>query len=101
MGDQKILLFLLYAISALSTLCIFVFHSWFFNAPRELLIIEWSWLGKMNRKLPDCIIIGVKNSGARALLDLIGTHPDIEIATKELDFFNVNSRYEKGLQWYR
>lgn len=101
MGNQKIMLFLLYAISALSTFCILMFHIWGFNTPLELLTIEWSWLGKMNRKLPDCIIIGVKNSGAGALLDLIGTHPDIEIVTKELDFFNVNSSYENGLQWYR
>jgi hypothetical protein len=101
LGEQKILLFSLYATSVVSTLCIFVIHSWFVRVPRELIIVQSSSLYEMSRKLPDCIIIGVKKAGAKALLDIIGVHPDVEIATEELDFFNVNSSYQKGIEWYR
>lgn len=99
--EQKVLLFLLYAVSILSTLFIFVIHSWFVRVPRDLIIVQSSLLDEMSRKLPDCIIIGVKKGGASMLHDIIGLHPDVEIAKEELEFFNVNSSYEKGLEWYR
>jgi hypothetical protein len=100
LSEQKMLLFTLYATSVVSTLCIFVVHSWFVRVPRDL-IVQSSSLYEMSRKLPDCIIIGVKKGGASALLDIIGVHPDVEVAIEELEFFNVNSSYQRGLEWYR
>jgi hypothetical protein len=57
--------------------------------------------GKLSRNLPDCIIIGVKKGGTRALLEYINMHDDVEISLKEVHFFNVESRYLQGYNWYR
>jgi [heparan sulfate]-glucosamine 3-sulfotransferase 5 len=57
--------------------------------------------GKLSRNLPDCIIIGVIKGGTRALLEYINMHADVEISLEEVHFFNVESQYLKGYNWYR
>lgn len=52
-----------------------------------------------NRKLPRALIIGVKKSGTRALLEFIRFHPDVRAVGCELHFFDKH--YNKGLRWYR
>lgn len=52
-----------------------------------------------NRHLPDALIIGVKKSGTRALLEFIRLHPDVRAAGCEVHFFDRH--YAKGLHWYR
>ncbi|XP_055383276.1 heparan sulfate glucosamine 3-O-sulfotransferase 3B1 [Condylostylus longicornis] len=54
---------------------------------------------KPSRHLPDTLIIGVKKSGTRALLEFIRLHPDVRAAGCEIHFFDKH--YKKGLQWYR
>ena len=54
-----------------------------------------------SRKLPGAIIIGVKKGGTRALLNMLKIHPSIQTATGEVHFFDRNSTYKKGLQWYK
>ena len=49
--------------------------------------------------LPNCIIIGVKKGGTRALLTYLDMHPDIAVSHKVTHFFDHN--YSKGLDWYR
>ncbi|XP_052868001.1 heparan sulfate glucosamine 3-O-sulfotransferase 3B1 [Anopheles cruzii] len=52
-----------------------------------------------SRHLPDALIIGVKKSGTRALLEFIRLHPDVRAAGCEVHFFDRH--YNKGLPWYR
>uniref|UniRef100_A0A1B6CZ72 Sulfotransferase domain-containing protein n=1 Tax=Clastoptera arizonana TaxID=38151 RepID=A0A1B6CZ72_9HEMI len=52
-----------------------------------------------SRHLPDALIIGVKKSGTRALLEFIRLHPDVRAAGSEVHFFD--RYYKKGFQWYR
>lgn len=53
----------------------------------------------LQRHLPDALIIGVKKSGTRALLEFIRLHPDVRAAGMEVHFFDRH--YAKGLNWYR
>ena len=53
------------------------------------------------RHLPDCIIIGVRKAGTRALLNYLNMHPDIATAPQEIHFFDDKNNYSKGLSWYR
>lgn len=55
----------------------------------------------LERRLPQCIIIGVRKCGTRALLEFLDLHPDIRAADMEMHFFNNDENYEKGLEWYR
>jgi hypothetical protein len=50
------------------------------------------------KKLPNYLIIGVKKSGTRALLEFIRLHPDCRAAGSEIHFFDRH--YQKGLRWY-
>uniref|UniRef100_A0A182PBL2 Sulfotransferase domain-containing protein n=1 Tax=Anopheles epiroticus TaxID=199890 RepID=A0A182PBL2_9DIPT len=52
-----------------------------------------------SRHLPDALIIGVKKSGTRALLEFVRLHPDVRAAGCEVHFFDRH--YAKGLAWYR
>lgn len=52
-----------------------------------------------SRHLPDTLIIGVKKSGTRALLEFIRLHPDVRAAGCEVHFFDRH--YNRGLHWYR
>lgn len=54
---------------------------------------------QLNRHLPDVLIIGVKKSGTRALLEFIRLHPDVRAAGSEIHFFDRH--YGRGLTWYR
>lgn len=52
-----------------------------------------------NRRLPTALIIGVKKSGTRALLEFIRIHPEVRASGCEVHFFDRH--YNKGLRWYR
>ncbi|KAI6184256.1 hypothetical protein M3Y97_00576500 [Aphelenchoides bicaudatus] len=47
------------------------------------------------------MIIGVKKGGTRALIDALQLHPQIVAAKREVHFFDDETLYEKGLDWYR
>ncbi|CAH1391491.1 unnamed protein product [Nezara viridula] len=51
------------------------------------------------RRLPDALVIGVKKSGTRALLEFLRLHPDVRAAGSEVHFFD--KYYHKGFNWYR
>ena len=51
-----------------------------------------------SRRFPDAIVIGVKKGGTRALLQMLSSHPNIEIAEEEIHFFS--RKYNNGLNWY-
>lgn len=52
-----------------------------------------------SQHLPDALIIGVKKSGTRALLEFIKLHPSVQAPSSEIHFFDKN--YARGLRWYR
>ncbi|KAL1452755.1 hypothetical protein WDU94_006955 [Cyamophila willieti] len=52
-----------------------------------------------SRHLPDALIIGVKKSGTRALLEFIKLHPNVQAPSSEMHFFDKN--YARGIKWYR
>lgn len=51
------------------------------------------------RRLPQCIIIGIRKAGTRALLKFLDLHPSIQTAAREIHFFD--NSYDLGLNWYR
>lgn len=53
------------------------------------------------QRLPQCLIIGVRKAGTRALLEFLSLHPDIRIQKQELHFFDDDQTYSLGLDWYR
>lgn len=63
--------------------------------------IERLRLEGMEQRLPQCIIIGVRKCGTRALLEFLDLHPNIKIADMEMHYFNKDENYEKGYDWYR
>jgi sulfotransferase family protein len=52
--------------------------------------------------LPDFVIIGAHKGGTTSLYHLLTQHPYVERApVKELHFFDLPERFEKGIEWYR
>uniref|UniRef100_A0A8C1MHF0 Sulfotransferase n=1 Tax=Cyprinus carpio TaxID=7962 RepID=A0A8C1MHF0_CYPCA len=52
------------------------------------------------RRLPDIIIIGVRKGGTRALLEMLNLHSDVVAAQSEVHFFDWDSHYLRGVDWY-
>lgn len=52
-------------------------------------------------RLPECIVIGVRKGGTRALLDMINLHSQVKIAKAEVHFFDIETNFYLGLDWYR
>lgn len=55
--------------------------------------------GKSKGALPNFIIVGAQKSATRWLRDVLNEHPDIYMASRELEFFNHN--FDKGIYWYK
>lgn len=53
------------------------------------------------RQLPQCLIIGARKAGTRALLTFLDLHPQIRVAKNEVHFFDDDENYDMGLEWYR
>ncbi|ELU02712.1 hypothetical protein CAPTEDRAFT_55853, partial [Capitella teleta] len=53
------------------------------------------------KKLPDCLIIGARKGGTRALITFLAMHPKIVTTGDEVQFFNNNESYAKGVEWYK
>ena len=56
---------------------------------------------RTKRRLPQCIIIGVRKAGTRALLQFLDLHPAIAAQKQEMHFFDDDEHYARGLAWYR
>ena len=73
----------------------------------ESLILHYDAKGAANsnssvvRRLPQALIIGVPKAGTRALLTFLDLHPLIKSAGPEPHFFDENSNYVRGFEWYR
>lgn len=55
---------------------------------------------KLKRRAPDFIIIGVRKCGTRALLSMMGLHPQVVSAGPEVHYFDRDENYMRGLDWY-
>ena len=64
-------------------------------------LMPWQGFGDVKQRLPQAIIVGVRKCGTRALLEFLSLHPDVCHAHGEMHFFNSESRYQLGLDWYR
>ena len=53
------------------------------------------------RRLPHCLIIGVRKGGTRALLEFLNMHPGIQAQKREMHFFDDEDNYSLGIEWYR
>lgn len=53
------------------------------------------------RRLPQCLIVGVRKGGTRALLEFLNLHPDVQAERREMHFFDNDNRYRRGFEWYR
>ncbi len=53
------------------------------------------------RRLPHCVIIGVRKCGTRALLEFLNLHPGVQAQKREMHFFDDDDNYSLGLEWYR
>ena len=51
------------------------------------------------KRLPNALIIGEMKGGTTALSAFLGSHPNISMAPKEVNFFDLH--YEEGFDWYR
>lgn len=57
--------------------------------------------GEIKSRLPQCLIIGARKGGTRALLEFLSLHPNISANRQEVHFFDDDWRYSHGLQWYK
>ncbi|XP_058654098.1 heparan sulfate glucosamine 3-O-sulfotransferase 1 [Onychostoma macrolepis] len=57
-------------------------------------------LSNTTRRLPDIIIIGVRKGGTRALIEMLSLHRDVVAAQSEVHFFDWDSHYRRGAEWY-
>lgn len=75
---------------------------------RKLLEEEQLPLGKdqynsssLIHRLPQCIIIGARKCGTRALIEFLKLHPQIISPNDEMHFFSNDTNYKLGFDWYR
>ncbi|XP_063414327.1 heparan sulfate glucosamine 3-O-sulfotransferase 1-like isoform X3 [Mytilus trossulus] len=52
-------------------------------------------------RLPHCIIIGMRKGGTRALLQFLNLHPNIQVSSKEVHYFDRNDHFFQGISWYQ
>jgi hypothetical protein len=68
----------------------------------EYFLLAYSPPPTLVKRLPSCLVIGVRKGGTRALLDSMALHPQVRAARRELHFFDRNITYQLlGEAWYR
>lgn len=55
----------------------------------------------LQRRLPQCIIIGARKAGTRALLEYLAIHRQVRKADSEVHFFDNEDRFRLGIDFYR
>lgn len=67
----------------------------------EDLVTERIHFPGQQKRLPQSLIIGARKCGTRALLEFLGLHPLIQPADQEVHFFDNDTNYNQGYEWYR
>jgi len=54
-------------------------------------------------RLPSFIVIGAMKAGTTSLHRYLSLHPELSmpITRKELNFFNVDRNWNRGVEWYK
>ena len=52
---------------------------------------------EVRKRLPQCIILGLRKAGTNALKNFMNIHPDIVAAYGEMHFFGKKSEFKKGM----
>jgi len=52
------------------------------------------------KRFPGAIIIGARKGGTRALINMLKLHPSIVTAVNEVHYFDRDTNFAKGVQWY-
>ena len=47
------------------------------------------------QQLPNCLLIGVRKGGTRALIEMMGLHSKVHVARDEIHFFDNDENYKK------
>jgi len=55
-------------------------------------------MNKMQKSLPDFVVVGAMKSGSTSLLNALGDHPEVFMPKKEVHFFN--KYHHLGPEWY-
>lgn len=50
--------------------------------------------------LPDFLIVGAMKAGSTTLMDYLVSHQEVGIPAEEINYFDKDSNYEKGDEWY-
>jgi hypothetical protein len=80
----------------------FVYHLCFIHfSSSRMTRMMFSSDGDKSTRFPGCILIGVRKGGTRALLDMLNLHSEIRAANIEVHFFDNDTNYKKGLEWYK
>ena len=66
---------------------------------RQELALFWNE-ADYKKRLPKCIIVGVRKAGTRALKDFLSIHPRIVVAKREQHFFGLPLKYRKGMFYF-
>lgn len=50
--------------------------------------------------LPDFLVVGAMKAGSTTLMDYLVSHQEVGIPDEEINYFDKDSNYEKGVDWY-
>jgi len=64
-------------------------------------LIEDEMSKEKYQDFPNAIIIGFRKCGTRALLNFLLHHPNVVTSKIEQHFYDVDSNFAKGYQWYK
>lgn len=54
----------------------------------------------MVKILPDFLIVGAMKSGSTTLMDYLYSHEEVGIPKEEINYFDKDVNYQKGIDWY-
>ena len=50
--------------------------------------------------LPDFLVVGAMKAGSTTIMDYLVTHQEVGIPNEEINYFDKDSNFEKGVDWY-
>ena len=50
--------------------------------------------------VPDFLVVGAMKAGSTTLMDYLVSHQEVGIPNEEINYFDKDSNFEKGIDWY-